>query len=77
MHGGVQLLVDVLGVDELEATTKKASQESAGKYAIPFAQAYDLAPPSKLRDAIRAALGSASKEDSEIQIVVQVDAWRA
>lgn len=70
--GGIRLLIDMLGVAELDTTTKKATAHGDGLYATPFQKTYSLAPPSKLADTILAALKDSSElEDSEIQVVVE------
>ena len=70
-RGGIQVLVDVLGVRELEATSKKASAKADGVWALDFTQTYPMGAPSKLRDAFKLALDSEAREDSEVMLIVQ------
>ena len=52
---GLQVLIDMLGVSELEATSKKASAKNDGVWAVNFEKEFVAGPSSKLRDAIATA----------------------
>jgi hypothetical protein len=68
---GVRLLVDMLGVAELEETTPKATAHGEGLYALRFSKSFTLAPLSKLAVKLATALEAADEEESEIQLVVE------
>ena len=68
---GVRLLVDMLGVAELEETTPKATAHGEGLYALPFSKSFTLAPLSKLAVKLATALEAADEEESEMQLVVK------
>ena len=70
-RNGVRLLVDMLGVVELEETTSKATAHGEGLYALPFSKSFTLAPLSKLAVKLATALEASDEEESEIQLVVE------
>ena len=69
--GGVQVLVDALGVRDAEVTSGKGDKTGAGVWSLGFKHEFDVGRGTKLRDAIAAALESDNKADSELQLVVQ------
>ena len=70
-RGGIQVLVDVLGVRKLEQTSSKANAKADGVWALDFQRTYSLAKQTPLREAFSLALGSEAREDSEVMLVVQ------
>lgn len=61
----------MIGVREVESTSPKVGAKNEGVYALDHVAEYTLAEGSKLREALGTALVSPTREDSEVQIIVQ------
>ena len=55
--GGLRVLVDALGVEELESPSDKCRKVSEGVWAVDLSREYSVARPSKLREKFASELG--------------------
>lgn len=66
-RGGMQVLVDMLLVRDLEEATKKGVAKTPGVWAFDYAKDFSVAKATKLRGAIAAALESDDQSDSQVR----------